>query len=206
MKKLIMAAAAICAAVAANAATVNWSSGPIQTPTSDSDGTLSGNKLTSASGYTVKMYVWEAVTAAAVSYTTGDLYKWYSEGASTTSDPFGTETPISAITMTGSGGTSATTLTAVGAVTPANEGDLVYAAALFVLEDSTTGEAKWYMENSASKATAKSKVTQSNLSLLVGGTGGTTPMAWTAAAVPEPTSGLLMLLGVAGLALKRKRA
>jgi hypothetical protein len=26
------------------------------------------------------------------------------------------------------------------------------------------------------------------------------------AAVPEPTSGLLMLLGVAGLALKRKRA
>lgn len=31
-------------------------------------------------------------------------------------------------------------------------------------------------------------------------------MYHTAAAVPEPTSGLLMLLGVAGLALKRKRA
>lgn len=30
--------------------------------------------------------------------------------------------------------------------------------------------------------------------------------AWTAAAVPEPTSGLLLLLGMAGLALKRKRA
>ena len=29
---------------------------------------------------------------------------------------------------------------------------------------------------------------------------------WYAAAVPEPTSGLLLLLGVAGLALKRKRA
>ena len=29
---------------------------------------------------------------------------------------------------------------------------------------------------------------------------------WTAAAAPEPTSGLLMLLGLAGLALKRKRA
>ena len=29
---------------------------------------------------------------------------------------------------------------------------------------------------------------------------------WVAAAVPEPTSGLLLLLGVAGLALKRKRA
>ena len=30
--------------------------------------------------------------------------------------------------------------------------------------------------------------------------------AWTAASVPEPTSGLLMLLGIAGLALRRRRA
>jgi hypothetical protein len=29
---------------------------------------------------------------------------------------------------------------------------------------------------------------------------------WTSAAVPEPTSGLLLLLGVAGLALRRKKA
>lgn len=29
---------------------------------------------------------------------------------------------------------------------------------------------------------------------------------WTAAAIPEPTSGLLLLLGMAGLALRRKRA
>ena len=30
--------------------------------------------------------------------------------------------------------------------------------------------------------------------------------SWSAASVPEPTSGLLMLLGMAGLALRRKRA
>ena len=32
------------------------------------------------------------------------------------------------------------------------------------------------------------------------------PAGWTVAAVPEPTSGLLMLLGFAGLALRRRRA
>ena len=32
------------------------------------------------------------------------------------------------------------------------------------------------------------------------------PSAFTTAAIPEPTSGLLLLLGLAGLALKRKRA
>ena len=36
--------------------------------------------------------------------------------------------------------------------------------------------------------------------------GSGTAGAWTQAAVPEPTSGLLLLLGVAGLALRRKRA
>ena len=47
-----------------------------------------------------------------------------------------------------------------------------------------------------------------NLALTIGGDvgGGSTATAWSTAAVPEPTSGLLLLLGMAGLALKRKRA
>ena len=50
--------------------------------------------------------------------------------------------------------------------------------------------------------------TQSALAQAVGGGFATFEGlgTWTAAPVPEPTSGLLLLLGVAGLALKRKRA
>lgn len=198
MKKLMMAAAAICAAVVANAATVNWGSGAIQTP--GEGGALSGTKLTSSSGFNVKMYVWESLASADVSYDAGDLFKWYSDGASGTKDPFGTS--IAAKTAAPTPGASATTASVAGSLAPSTEGDSVYAAVLFVLEDSTSGDAMWYMENAGSKASAKSVQTLGNLALKQGGTGSAT--AWTA--VPEPTSGLLMLLGMAGLALRRRRA
>lgn len=50
-------------------------------------------------------------------------------------------------------------------------------------------------------------LTASSKSLPADATAGFGSAGWyTAAAVPEPTSGLLMLLGMAGLALKRRRA
>jgi hypothetical protein len=195
MKKLMIAVAVVCACVAAKSATVNWASGALQTPTSATDGTLSGSKITSSSGYTVAMYAFESLSA--ISYDAGDLFKWYQ------ADPTAKFKGLDAISGTVTMGTSSTTAAAKGVISE-DAGTTVYAAVLFVLSDETSGEAKWYMENSASKATAKAAVNVSNLGLKVGGGSSTTATAWTA--VPEPTSGLLMLLGMAGLALRRRRA
>jgi hypothetical protein len=60
----------------------------------------------------------------------------------------------------------------------------------------------YFMENAGSVQTAKSVKSLGNLASKVGGNGAAT--SWTA--VPEPTSGLLMLVGLAGLALRRRRA
>ena len=197
MKKLMIAVAAVCAAAVVNAGAVNWGSGATQTP--GEGGALSGTKLTSASGYTLKMYVWESLTADDVSFSAGELYTWSTGDKS--KDPFGGS--LSVINGSVNMGTSATTATAYGSELTTTGGTTVYGAVLFVLADAG-GKDQWYMENSGSvgaKAGA-TKTTLGNLALKVGGTGAAT--SWTA--VPEPTSGLLMLLGVAGLALKRRRA
>ena len=192
MKKLMLAMAVAVTAVIANAATVKWSSGAVLLP--DDGGALTTTKLTSTSGYTMKMYAFESLSA--IAYDAGDIFNWYDKGAT------GKFKGLDALSGTVSMGASATTAFVNGALAPDTDGTTVYAAILFVLEDSTTGKAEWYLENDGSKASGKAVQTLANLAVKVGGTGAAT--SWTA--VPEPTSGLLMLLGMAGLALRRRRA
>ena len=90
-------------------------------------------------------------------------------------------------------------------------GDLGFTAGQYynvyaVIFDSTTltSDSKFFV----TQELANKAIPTGNSNLLLGfasqATRSTAEGAWTA--VPEPTSGLLMLLGMAGLALKRKRA
>ncbi len=81
-----------------------------------------------------------------------------------------------------------------------------YTAYLLVFDTATiTDESKYYITNTkdftALSGTSTASLAfgnQANASQAAGG--------WATVAVPEPTSGLLMLLGMAGLALRRRRA
>ena len=82
----------------------------------------------------------------------------------------------------------------------------VYAAVIVTHE--TDGKVDFYSANTMYGESTALQLDGVGGAALGWGAGATESPAttWNAAAVPEPTSGLLLLLGVAGLALKRKRA
>ena len=95
-----------------------------------------------------------------------------------------------------------------------NKSDLISATesqayTLILFEDSGVTdfakyEGKYYAETGNSALTQDADSGTDYASFVTGTAVGAGD--WRTAAVPEPTSGLLLLLGVAGLALKRKRA
>jgi hypothetical protein len=85
--------------------------------------------------------------------------------------------------------------------------DTSYYAFAVVVDDTlseTDGTSKFYVTNVKNFTTASGSDGSSSLAIGSQGTASAVASNWHA--IPEPTSGLLMLLGMAGLALKRKRA
>ena len=191
MKKLMIALAAVAVAAVTQAASVDWSVGKNAWTLNN------GNKP--AEGYTV--YLINGATAletiaAAINSTTGafnDDQTWVF-GSATTSGSAGKVSELTTTTDKLTRGTS-------------------YDFSVLMI-DATDATDIRYMVSATSSLTAYKLGDDEAASISFAsdsfGTGALTYNATSAAngwaAVPEPTSGLLMLLGMAGLALRRRRA
>ena len=177
MKKILTTCAVIAMAVVVNAATVKWTAANIYTPDAD-PAAKAGNYLV----YFVSSSDYSLANANAA-LGDGDISFLASYGQ--------------ASALTGSTGTASNTIT-----TEAGNGES-WTGYLVILNAATTADATMaYLTEEATKATGASGQ-MANLTFTAL-TGTQNSANWQA--IPEPTSGLLMLVGLAGLALRRRRA
>ena len=181
MKKLMVAACAIAFAAVSQAASISWGS--------DQNGILLPDGVNYADGQ-VTMYLYE-ITAqdfAGFSGTADQISKAVFEKYGTTSannmlDDWGAAQLTDSRTF--------------------NAGDTAYAAVVFTYND---GETEYFKGNIASYTfDSANDAVVNNLDINLGGESNPAGGAIAWQSVPEPTSGLLLLLGVGALALRRRR-
>ena len=185
MKKLMIALAVAAMAVMGNAASVNWQSGTVLDP----NGNVA-NKTVTAYLWVIDATTYDTLAANTTGAAMSDAV--YAAYGSKTGDAYATTT---------------TTKKGLANLTDDSKaygaGDSAYAAILYTYG---SGDDLQFMGN-VGKVTLESAMDTDSLGMALNLLGtSSTATAWSTAAVPEPTSGLLLLLGMAGLALKRKRA
>jgi len=190
MKKLMIAAAIVCAAVAANAASFDWKTaglGKIYQP---------GTTMTLTTG-TAYIFDSAAVSQLAV------LQQFYSDGTLAKGSLHNKTVTSGAITATAgeafNWGKPNDVLSAYIALI---DGKNIYIGSIVDGKAPETGYYQFAFNEKTASQKALTTITESPKSFAGAGwyTVGTEPEP-----TPEPTSALLMLLGVAGLALKRKQ-
>ena len=196
MKKLIIAAVIVCAAAFAQASTFVWgingynlkdgASGSMTPDKLAMDGTLMlfmGEVVQTANGggtYTLNFDNATFITQGTINGTTYKYGNFNTSSAGRSSSDLVTSTVV---------GTEFT---------------------LLLLESNTTDyenyEGKYYMVHTTTQSEGYDSQTTEKYGQFTS-TAAATGTSWnTAGAVPEPTSGLLLLIGVASLALRRRRA
>ena len=191
MKKIMIVAALVCVTAIAQAATVSWSVSGLK----GSD----GNTLTTGAAYVFctkgdSAITVEAVKTALAAYASASDIQNYLTSKSLTNLKGSVNSEgvvkVSSADLATSG---------VPAKTPA-----VQIFAVIVDDDSFSESMKYVVLDASGKVKTPEATTSNDASFIISPVASQTASNW--AAVPEPTSGLLMLLGMAGLALKRKRA
>ena len=183
MKKLVVMCIAVVAACVAQAAAVQWNSGTLYL----ADGT------TKAVKDQVTALLWESTTDAFSGLTAADLYA-------------AKDSPSSIAGYVKSANSTALSAANLTSGTAYANGTDVYSAILYI-----NNEEGGYMASFGHATAGASKVTVSDMSVYNGGSlaGVTGPAIdksnWGSGA-PEPTSGLLLLVGAGILGLRRKRA
>ena len=192
MKKLMFVLAAVVAGMV-QAASISWGTGTaIKGVTSDSNPAFG---TANAAAGTLNMYVW---------LVNADTYN--STDVGSIADTYGSKLNTATGSATGKSGAAGATVKTDNLDFSTTENTPYYALVLVGLDPDKDGTMDYFIANKATSNvnTAGAGTAVSNLAKNLGGAGGTAISGWTA--VPEPTSGLLLLLGMAGLALKRKRA
>lgn len=201
MKKILIAATAITLSVVANAATVSWGITGVQD--------ASANKLTT--GHT---YMFFATSAEAAQTQIAAITALAGKGADALTTAMSSAAWNDVKKATAAGTFSIGTSAAMGGYTLPTNGDLgltggetYYAYAVIFDTAAITDESNYIVAQGSpttSGFTPNLDASALNKNFIMGSQSGAT---WYAtSSVPEPTSGLLLLLGMAGLALKRKRA
>lgn len=202
MTKLFITACAVAFATVVEAASATWNSGNLYYA-AGKDGGIGSTKITTANmvqGYyfNVSAALYTAITE---SFSQKAVYDAFTANGTSSTLKFG---EFDVVTVNKTGGNTALGSISLKDTGVYGAGDSVYGVVIYTYTDATYGEMYVANVGEMTFSSASNKSLNNMGNTFGGGSAIANNNTWQAA--PEPTSGLLLLLGMAGLALKRKVA